>query len=98
MGSKGRGQQTEWGKLLDRLLKQREISLRAFAQRARVAPSLVTYSKRKALAADRIEAWADLLDLSGPARDEFVRLAWIARSPVQVQAMVRQIHGARART
>ena len=40
---------------------------------------------------DRIEAWADALNLNGSERQEFIEAAWLAHCPAEAQAMVQRL-------
>jgi transcriptional regulator with XRE-family HTH domain len=67
--------------LLGKYLEKRGMTLREFARRAGVPPSLVSRIRhgKRSLPTGRIEAWADLLGLTGHDRAEFIDAAmWTA--------------------
>jgi hypothetical protein len=78
---------TPFGAVLDRHLEASDLSLRAFARLAGVPVSLLSRVKsgERAVPTERITAWADLLNLRGPDREEFIDAAMWTAVPVRVR-------------
>jgi hypothetical protein len=74
---------SEFGVLLETLLKERGLSARKFATIAKVSKSPIhlLLTGAKPVPAKRIDAWADALGLEGETRDRFVEEAWLTHCP-----------------
>lgn len=83
--------------VLEKHLKRRGWSLREFAREAGVPPSLVsrTMHGERAVPTGRVEEWADLLDLRGQERGEFIDAAMWTAIPERVRPWVEAKLGAR---
>ncbi len=73
--------QTPFGDYLDQLLKKRGLSVRAFAARVGSQAGSVSIAKRKTMNPNRMEAWADALELTGEEREHFYDLATLTHAP-----------------
>ena len=83
--------QTPFGDHLDALLRQRGLSLRAFAKLVGLGVSSVSAAKRQSIDPARIEPWADIFGLRGPVRARFVTLAWFTRTPPVIVQLVERL-------
>jgi len=90
--------QTPFGDHLDALLAARGLSVRAFGKRVGVGVSSISAAKRRAVDPERIEAWADALELRGADRARFVRLAWLTRTPPVIVALIDRLERQLARS
>ena len=82
--------------LLDKLLADRQLQKNVFAQRVGTSPSVVTDTckRRRLPPLDRIDIWADALDLADSARADFIHAAYLAHSPPAVVALVTELRAA----
>jgi transcriptional regulator with XRE-family HTH domain len=79
-----------FGKVLGRLLEKREVGLRDFARRVGLPSSFISRVKQgqSVVPTARIEAWADVLELSGQERTEFIDAAYWSAVPERVRPWV----------
>jgi transcriptional regulator with XRE-family HTH domain len=79
-----------FGSILGKLLKKREVSLRAFAKEAGVPPSLVSRIIRgeHGIPMARIEPWADFFELNGQERSEFIDAAMWTTVPKRLRPWI----------
>lgn len=84
---------TAWGSLFLELLSQRGWSQRDFGKlvgmsQPNISKAIRGHPKVHGPPLERIDAWADTLELQGDLRLRFVRLAYLAHAPLQIRAMV----------
>lgn len=87
-----------FGKVFEKSLGKRGISLRSFATLAGLSAAAVSRIKSgfRAVPTARVEAWADILELTGHERAEFVNAAYWTAVPKRVRPWVEsQITAAR---
>jgi len=82
------------------LLRQRGITLRAFAKSVGAVQPNITRIKqgRRPCPTEHAERWADELGLVGDERDRFLDLAALTHAPVRIQKLVAEAEGAQGAT